>query len=298
MKVVVTGAESFVGRVLVPHLLQQGAQVIGIDAVKPSFPGGLAADIRNPEVADHLPENADAVVHLAAISRERDCAADPRLAYDVNVTGTANVIACAHRRGVRQVVFASSEWVYGDVANEAVQDENTVIDPRRVLNEYAAGKLAGEMALNVAVRRGLPAGTVLRFGIIYGPRLDNWSAVEALLNAVRTKDEVTVGSLATARRFIHVRDIVSGIVASLGRTGFEILNLAGSELITLKRVIDLSRVATRREPRIVERDAAAVSIRNPVSAKAQEALGWKPSVPIEQGIAELADYLDRKEKDT
>jgi nucleoside-diphosphate-sugar epimerase len=152
------------------------------------------------------------------------------------------------------------------------------------------------MALNVAVRRGLPGGTVLRFGIIYGPRLDNWSAVEALVNTVRTKDEVTVGSLATARRFIHVRDIASGIIASLGRTGFEILNLAGAELITLKNVIDLSRAATRRDPRIIERDAAAVSIRNPVSAKACQVLGWQPSVAIGQGIAELADYLDRKEK--
>jgi UDP-glucose 4-epimerase len=295
MKVAVTGAESFVGRTLIPHLLRQGAEVVGIDAAKPSFTGGVAADIRSAELADHLPENADAVIHLAAISRERDCAADPRLAFDVNVTGTANVIAAAHRRGVKQVLFASSEWVYGDVANDAVQDEDTVIDTRRVLNEYAAGKLAGEMALNVAVRRGLPGGTVLRFGIIYGPRPDNWSAVEALLNAVRTKDEVTVGSLATARRFIHVRDIASGIAAALGRSGFEILNLAGAELVSLKRVIDLSRTATRREPRIVERDPAAVSIRNPVSTRATQALGWKPSVAIDQGIAELADYFSRGE---
>jgi len=295
MKVAVTGAESFVGRALIPHLLRRGAEVIGIDTVKPSFAGGVAIDVRNPALADHLPENADAIVHLAAVSREPDCASDPRLAFDVNVTGTANVIAAARRRGVRQVVFASSEWVYGDVSNDAIQNEETVIDPGRVRNEYAASKLAGEMALNVAGRRGLPAGTVLRFGIIYGPRPANWAAVEALLNMVRTKDEVAVGSLATARRFIHVDDIASGIVAAIGQSGFDIFNLAGAELISLKRVIESSCAVTGRSPRIVERDPTAVSIRNPVSDKASRVLGWTPAVTIDKGIAEVAGYFDQLE---
>jgi nucleoside-diphosphate-sugar epimerase len=295
LNIVVTGSESFIGRALIALLLQRGDQVVGIDKAPPSFPGGKVFDIRSPELADHLPENADAVIHLAAVSREGDCAADPRLAFDINVTGTANVIAAARRRNVKQVVFASSEWVYGAVANDAVQDETVVIDPARVLNEYAAGKLAGEMAINVAVKRGLPAGTVLRFGIVYGPRLANWSAVEALLSDVRTKDEVVVGSLATARRFIHVRDIACGIAAAIGQTGFGIFNLAGSELLTLARLIDLSCAATRRRPRIVERDTAAASIRNPVSAKAYHALGWAPAIAIEDGIAELAAYFDRAE---
>jgi nucleoside-diphosphate-sugar epimerase len=297
MKIAITGAESFIGRALIEFLRGRGDEVVGIDMAPPSLPGGVTKDIRSPELADHLPEGADAVIHLAAVSREPDCAGDPRLAFDINVTGTANVIASARRRNAKQVVFASSEWVYGDVANDAVQDEDTVIDPRRVLNEYAASKLAGEMALNVAVRRGLAAGTVLRFGIVYGPRPANWSAVEALLNTVRTKDEVTVGSLGTARRFIHVRDIASGIAAAIGQTGFGIFNLAGAELVTLARVIDLSCAATHRRPRIAERDPAAVSIRNPVSAKAIRELLWRPAVAIDQGIPELAAYFDRGEKD-
>ena len=291
MKIAVTGSESFIGRVLVHLLLEQEAEVVGIDSAIPSFPGGSEVDIRDPDLPDLLPEGADAIIHLAAISREPDCAGNPRLAFDINVTGTANVIAAARRRNIRQVVFASSEWVYGDVANDTAQTEDTVIDIGRVLNEYAASKLAGEMALSVAIRRGLPGGTVLRFGIVYGPRPANWSAVEALLNGVRTKDEVTVGSLATARRFIHVRDIASGIAAAIGRTGFEIFNIAGSELITLERVIGIARAVTRRPISVIESNAAAVSIRNPISTKANQMLGWRPAVSIEQGIAELAGYF-------
>jgi nucleoside-diphosphate-sugar epimerase len=292
MRIVVTGSESFIGRALVELLRRRGDQVVGIDTAVASYAGGVVCDIRSRDLADHIPEGADAVVHLAAISRDPDCARNPHLAFDINVGGTANVISAARRKNARQVVFASSEWVYGDVANDAIQHEDTMIDAAGVRNEYAASKIAGEMVLNVAVRRGLPAGTVLRFGIVYGPRLANWSAVEALLNSVLTKDEVAVGSLATARRFIHVRDIASGIVAAIGQTGFKIFNLAGAELITLERVIDVSRNATRRQPRVVERDPTAVSIRNPVSTKASRDLGWTPGIAIDQGIADLAAYFD------
>ena len=226
------------------------------------------------------------------MSRDSDCAADPRVAFDVNVTGTANVVSAALGRGMRQVILASSEWVYGDVSGDEEQDEGSIIDVQGVLNEYAATKLAGEMALRVAVRRGLPAGTVLRFGIIYGPRAANWSSVESLLNSVRTQDEVVVGSKATARRFVHVRDIAKGIVASLGNPGFEIFNLAGDELVTLGRILELSALITGRQPRVTERDPEAASIRNPVSEKAKKMLGWQPEVSIESGIAEINAYLD------
>jgi UDP-glucose 4-epimerase len=296
VKIIVTGSESFVGKVLVPMLQKQGHDVVGIDPVAPSFPGGVKADIRDAGLADHFPEGADAVIHLAAISREPDCAAKPVLAYDINVTGTSNVIEAARKKNIRQVILASSEWVYGEVANDGVQDEKTVIDPAKVQNEYAASKLVSEMALNVAVRRGLPAGTVLRFGIIYGPRMANWSAAEALLNNVRTKDEVIVGSLATSRRFIHVNDICGGIIAAIGRAGFEIFNLAGPEMVTLRQVIELSKAATGKSPKVGEKDAKAASIRNPVSNLAYAKFNWRPAISMQQGIAEIAAYFDKEEK--
>lgn len=295
MKVVITGSQSFIGKVLETTLTAQGHEVYGLDSVAPDGAHSIAADIRDPALADRLPE-MDAMVHLAAISREPDCAADPRLAFDVNVTGTANLLMAARKRNARQVIFASSEWVYGDVANDAVQSEDTVIDPAAVRNEYAATKLAGEMALNVAVRRGLEGGTVLRFGIVYGPRKANWSAVEALVNTARTSDTVTVGSLATARRFIHVRDIASGITAALGRRGFEIFNLAGDRLVTLGDVIEAARSRLGKQLQVTERDASAISIRNPVNDKVKRELRWAPQTSLETGVAELLEYFREGEK--
>jgi nucleoside-diphosphate-sugar epimerase len=295
MKVVITGSQSFIGKVLETTLTAQGHEVFGVDSVALGGANSLAADIRDPALADRLPE-MDAMIHLAAISREPDCAADPRLAFDVNVTGTANLLMAARKRNARQVIFASSEWVYGDVANDAVQSEDTVIDPAAVRNEYAATKLAGEMALNVAVRRGLEGGTVLRFGIVYGPRKANWSAVEALVNTARTSETVTVGSLATARRFIHVRDIASGIGAALGRRGFEIFNLAGDRLVTLGDVIEAARSRLGKQLQVTERDASAISIRNPVNDRVKRELRWAPQTSLETGVAELLEYFREGEK--
>ena len=82
----------------------------------------------------------------------------------------------------------------------------------------------------------------------------------------------------------------------MGRTGFEIFNLAGPEMITLRQVIDLSIAATGKSPKVGEKDAKAASIRNPVSDKAYGAFNWRPAISMQQGIAEIAAYFDKEEK--
>ena len=206
--------------------------------------------------------------------------------------GTLNLIEAARVRNVRHFLFASSEWVYGDVANEAVQDEESVIDPTRNKSEYAVTKITGEAMLRLAQRRGaVAAATILRFGIVYGPRPANWSAVEALVNTVLTKDTVTVGSLATARRFIHVRDVASGVIAALGRSGCAVFNLAGDELVPLHRVIGLAAEIAGRQPPITESNPAGISIRNPVNDKIRHALAWRPAIDIRTGVTDLLAYF-------
>ena len=155
----------------------------------------MQGDILDPAVADAIPEGAT-VVHLAAISRDPDCRADPKRAFDVNVGGTLNLAAAAKRRKAAQFIFASSEWVYGDVRNDEVQVESQPIDLTGMKSEYAITKLVGEQLLKLD--KGLEAVTVLRFGIVYGPRAQNWSAVEALANNVYRGNEIKVGSAKTA----------------------------------------------------------------------------------------------------
>ena len=290
MSVFLTGSESFIGRVVVQRCEELGIDVSGIDSNAPGNTITHQADIRDPEIADLIPEGST-VVHLAAISRDPDCRSDPKAAFDTNVTGTLNVAQAAQQRRASQLIFASSEWVYGDVANDEVQHEDSSIDVTSMTSEYALSKIVTEQLLKLSFSS--LAVTVLRFGIVYGPRPSNWSAVEHLFEAVRTKDEVTVGALATARRFIHVDDIVSGILASRGRTGFDVFNVSGDRPVTLGEVIEESCRLLGRKVVITEKAPDQPSVRNPDNSKARSRLGWKPQIDLVTGLTDLKNYLTK-----
>jgi nucleoside-diphosphate-sugar epimerase len=287
-RLVVTGARSFIGRAL---RKQVDAEVhwTGIDLWPAEDCESISADISLPGWEDLIPDGADAIVHLAAISRDADCRKDPVRAFAVNVTGTMRVIEAARRRRIRQIVFASSEWVYGDI-DASLKNEDTPIDAASIRSEYPLTKLAGERLLWMAANGGsLEAATVLRFGIVYGPRAGNWSAVEALHDAVARLDKVEVGSLATARRFIHVDDVARGILAALGaaRSGYEVFNLTGDSLISLGDVIRESARLGGRAPQVVEKSPESASVRNIDNARARASLGWTPRVDLSGGLVSL-----------
>ena len=249
-------------------------------------PADVQMDIRDETLASAIPLGTDAVVHLAAISRDGDCRNDPRAAFDVNVTGTLNVARACRERGVAQLIFASSEWVYGNSAS-AVQREDDAIEIAQLGGEYALTKITAERALAFACPRDLANVTVLRFGIVYGPRPANWSAVESLGDKVGRADSISIGSLASARRFVHVDDIATGILAALGRTGFEIYNVSGDTLVTLGDIIETSSRIHGTAPAITETQPANASVRNPDNAKAAAILGWHPRVDLETGLRSL-----------
>jgi UDP-glucose 4-epimerase len=285
--IVITGSESFVGAELKAQLLAAGHEYLGLDALPSADPRSCVADICSPAVADVIPKNADALIHLAAISRDKDCLADPVRAFTVNVNGTINLIRAAQSRGVRQFIFASSEWVYGNVANEEIQTEDLAIDIRKLHSEYAITKLIGEQMLRLACERGNFSATVLRFGIIYGKRPANWSAVEQLFFGARDKATIEIGSARTGRRFIHISDICRGIIAALGRSGYEIFNLSGDRLIALGEIVSEGARLWKTNPTLVEKNPDSISIRNPENSKARKILSWSPQFDLAAGLQSL-----------
>jgi len=290
MKLFVTGSESFIGRALLARCAKLGIEAVGVDCAPPGSLTSTQADIRDNAIADLVPKGST-VLHLAAISRDSDCRADPRGAFDINVSGTINIAAAAQKRNCAQLIFASSEWVYGDVRNDEVQLEDCPIDVTAMKSEYALTKIVAEQCLRLTC--SLPAVTILRFGIVYGPRPTNWSAVETLFNAARAKAEIQVGAASTARRFIHVDDIVSGILAACNRTGYEIFNLSGDRPVSLREVIEASARMLNRTVNVVETNPSQPSVRNPDNAKAKAQLGWQPAIDLATGLASLHRFFQQ-----
>lgn len=289
MHVVLTGSESFIGTELKKQCKARGIRITGLDLLALQQTDYHQMDIRSPEIAHAIPEGADALIHLAAISRDQDCARDLRTAFDINLNGTINLIKAAQARGVKQFIFASSEWVYGNARPGELQTEDAVIDAARMTSEYALTKIVGERVLFTEHQRGWSSAvTVLRFGIVYGPRPKPMSAVEGLFHEVGTLDTVQIkGSLDSGRRFVHVSDIATGILSALGRTGYEIFNLSGNRVFTFREIIQESMRLLGRNPKVIETDPSSINMRNPDNQKARKQLGWEPKIQIAEGLDTL-----------
>ena len=280
----ITGAESFVGKRLIKHCKDQKISYSGVDVVASEDSNISKIDIGDVDLSEFIPIDS-VVIHLAAISRDPDCAKNPILASRINVDGTLNVLRSAKLKNCRQLIFASSEWVYGQVSNDSEQQESDEIYIQRLDSIYAITKAVGEHYLKL-LREDL-AVTILRFGIIYGPRPSNWSAVESLFDSVKNKEEVVVGSLKAGRRFVHVDDICAGILAAVGQTDFEIFNISSDSTITLGQIIDESRIIHGTNPRVTESSPEKISLRNPSNVKAKRRLNWSPIVSLSDGLKSL-----------
>ena len=280
----ITGAESFVGKRLVKHCKDKKISYSGVDVVASEDSNISKIDICDVDLSEMIPFDS-VVIHLAAISRDPDCAKNPNLANKINVEGTLNVLRSAKVKDCRQLIFASSEWVYGQVSNDSEQQESDEIQIQRLDSIYAITKAVGEHYLRL-LREDL-AVTILRFGIIYGSRPSNWSAVESLFDSVKNKEEVVVGSLKAGRRFIHVDDICAGILAAVGQTDFEIFNISSDSTVTLGQVIEESMRIHGTTPRVAESSPEKISLRNPSNLKAKQRLNWSPLVSLSDGLKSL-----------
>lgn len=292
MHICLTGSNSFIGRAFLRYCDQHNITVTGIDLVPNDRSDCVQGDITTDEIANLIPQDVDAIVHLAALSKDPDCRGQARKCFDSNVMATLRLMDIAAEKNCKQFVFASSEWVYSHYLEEASVTEETLIDISKHTSEYALSKLVSEANLRQRFRQGFCDVTILRFGIVYGPRESNWCALESLMHQAATQDIVLVGSGDTARQFIHVDDVARGIGASLGHSGFDIFNIQGEQLVTLRDVVETSATLFNRTVALQESNPDAPSIRTVSGAKAAKVLGFTPEISLQDGIRSVATFLE------
>ena len=174
------------------------------------------------------------------------------------------------------------------------QKENDIIDINRINSEYALSKLISENNLRqFYAKDNFMDITILRFGIIYGNRLKNFSAVESLFMKVKNNENINVGSLKTSRQFIHVNDIVRGIIKSFNLKGFNILNLQGNDAITLKELLDCSINITGNKIKIYESNKGNPSIRKVSNLKAIKLINFRSKITVNEGLKDFNKYISR-----
>lgn len=289
---VITGSSGFVGEIFALRAIREGFEVIGIDLKKSNkLPcHQLELDLTSENFHNEIPENAT-IIHLASLSTDGACQANPLMALDANLRATALILENAVKSKASHFVFASSEWVYPELPNIAAQNEKDELKLTSLKSLYAMTKLFGESLIRVDSK--VPY-TILRFGIVYGPRFPPGSAAESIAWKVYSDEEVKIGSKNTARRFIHVNDLISGILKCIdigpSFLNQKIINLSGAELVSLANVANASNKILKKSTQIIE-TGGTPSIRNPVIDSALELLDWKPKIDLKSGLSDCLVFM-------
>ena len=108
----------------------------------------------------------------------------------------------------------------------------------------------------------------------------------------KNENSLSVGSLKTSRRFIHIKDIVSGIIKSIDHKNSGTFNLAGEKDITLKNIINSSKKILKTKIKIQETDSKNPSIRKPSSEKIKKQMNWRQRVNLNEGLKSLKNFLE------
>jgi len=291
---IVTGGAGFIGSHVADALLAQGNAVTVIDDLSSGsaerVPDG--AELREIDIVDAGALEAafseiapQAVYHLAAQASVVASVADPGRDCDVNVRGTLNVLELAGKAGAPVVFTSTGGALYGDEAPMPTP-EDRIPAP---LSPYGASKWAAESYVRTwALSSGIPHA-VCRLGNVYGPRQSphGEAGVVAIfsghINEGRTP--TLYGHGKPTRDYIYVTDVVSALLAASGRAG--VYNIATSvETDVLGIWKGLAETAgSDIEPNFADLRPGELQHSRLDISRAEAELGWRPEVPIAEGLA-------------
>ena len=314
MKILVTGADGFIGSHVVETLVKSGHDVRAFVLYNSFNSWGwldesdkaildsidiFAGDIRDPHGVDKAVEKQEVILNLAALIAIPYSYHSPDTYIDTNIKGTLNILQAARRHGVKRVVQTSTSEVYG-TAQYIPIDEAHPLHPQ---SPYAASKVgADQLALSFHASFDVPVGILRPFNT-YGPRQSARAVIPTIISQLANKSKVKLGSLSPTRDFSFVQDTANGFLAAaqsdaiVGQTinlgsGFEISIKETAETIAklmntkLELVDDEQRV--RPENSEVERLHASIE-------KAKTLLGWQPELKglagFETGLKKTIEWF-------
>ena len=253
----------------------------------------VQGDVANADVVLPLVDEADRVVHAAAESFVDRSIADSRVFVETNVLGT-QVVLEACRRAERPVLYVSTDEVYGSVRDGAFTED----DPPLPNSPYAATKAGGDLLCRAyRVTYGLPV-TVVRGTNAYGPRQHAEKAIPTFVLAALSGRPLPVyGDGSNRRQWLHVRDFARGVLAVLdGGEDGAVYNIGGghevSNLELAEAICDLA--GAHRSLVSFVPDRPGHDFRYDLAWDRLRALGWKPEVGFEEGLAETVAWFRRR----
>jgi UDP-glucose 4-epimerase len=292
-RAIVTGGAGFIGSHVVDALLADGYEVTVVDDLSSGDAARVPADAKLVEldivdapaldalVAEVAPR---AIFHLAAQSSVVVSVENPGRDCEVNVRGTLNVLEAAGRIEAPVVFTSTGGALYGDDAPMPTA-EDRIPAP---LSPYGASKWAAEAYVNTwSLSSGIPHA-VCRLGNVYGPRQSphgEAGVVAIFSNHLYTgKTPKLYGHGTPTRDYVYVADVVSALLTASGRSGtYNIATSVETDVATVWS--ELSKAAGKQiEPELADLRPGELTHSRLDIARAERELGWRPRVPIAEGL--------------
>ena len=314
MKILVTGGAGFIGSHLIKKLLEENFTAVCVDNFNNYYNPEIKEenvsrfinnsnfklyreDIRNFEALDKIfeKERFDKVVHLAAMAGVRNSIRYPALYSEVNIQGTINLLELAGKYKIKNFIFASSSSVYGGNTKIPFSESDQVNHP---ISPYAATKKAGELICHTYHHLYHLNIICLRFFTVYGPSGRPDMAPYKFTRKILAGEEISMfGDGSSQRNYTYIDDITEGIYSALNKDfGYEIINLGGSQLISLKNFISLIENISGRKAKIkqVGEQSGDMPITSADISKAKRLLDYCPKTDIKKGMNIFIDWFKKK----
>ena len=314
-KVLVTGADGFIGSHLVEALLKEGCKVKAFVYYNSfnswgwldTFPKELlsqievfAGDIRDPNGVREAIKGVDIVFHLAALIAIPFSYHSPDSYVDTNIKGTLNVLQAARDYGTEKILVTSTSEVYG-TAKYVPIDEN---HPFQGQSPYSASKIGADKIAESFYRSfNLPVSIVRPFNT-YGPRQSARAIIPTIITQLLSgQSEIKLGSLTPTRDFNFVKDTVAGFIAiaKSDKTVGEEINIASQQEISIGKLAEELIAQINPKARIVTEDIRLRPEKSEVERllgsckKIRELTDWNPTYDFSTGIAETIEWFRKPE---
>lgn len=303
-RILITGADGFIGSHLTEALVRAGHQVRAfvmynsfgswgwLDQCAPELASELdvfAGDVRDPHGVKEAMRGCDRVLHLAALIGIPYSYHSPDTYIDTNVKGTLNIVQAARDLGVSKVVHTSTSEVYGTARFVPITEDH----PLQGQSPYSASKIgADQVAMSFWSSFGTPIATVRPFNT-YGPRQSARAVIPTVItqiaNGIR---ELKLGSVHPTRDFTYVDDTVAGFISALEHDSAigEVINLGTGYEISIADTVALI-AELMDSPVDIATDDERVRPRNSEverllsdNSKAKGVLGWEPRLSGPEGL--------------
>jgi|SRR5579863_8955907 len=313
LKVLVTGADGFIGSHLVEQLVNEQADVTALAQYNSLNSWGWlekipcldrisvkTGDIRDPHYCDHLTESMDIVFHLAALIPIPYSYKAPDSFIDTNVRGTLNLCQAARTNGVSKFIHTSTSEVYG-TAQYIPMDET---HPLNAQSPYSASKIGADaLAMSFYYSFQLPVVIARPFNT-YGPRQSARAIIPTIISQLASgRTEVRLGDLTTTRDFTFVEDTCRGFIAIAKMDGGigEIFHIGSNQEISvgglfalIGELMDLQATATPDQRRLRPAKSEVLRLRCN-NEKLQHASGFVPQISLRAGLARTIQWFQNVE---